>query len=235
MLKFFLLFPLAILAACNSPVVFEEPQPQGVASEDSFRQAYQGSYLCSEDSSLLVIREQDIYQEWAHFIVDERDGQGPDSLLYQRELMGEDGLETSYFLQGHPLPLEKAFVSEEMLVGTLLIRDTLFTIGPRQQVRYFRGHQLLNYQNEDGNWEVMVLAQENNRDLRLFQTKLPEELEALEAITPVQQRLTEEGDEQYLLRPSKRAFRKLLKSDLIFQECGYYEFIPEQQWADFLF
>ncbi|MEM7575320.1 MAG: hypothetical protein AAF433_20600 [Bacteroidota bacterium] len=235
MLKYFLLIPLAILAACDSPVVFEEPQPQGAASEDSFRPAYQGTYLCTGDSSILVVTEQHIYQESAHFIVDERDGHGPDSLLYQRELMGEHGLETRYFLQGHSLPLENTFVSEEMLVGTLLVRDTLFTIGPRQQVRYFRGHQLLNYQSDDGNWEVLALAQENNRDLRLFRTKLPEDIDALEAITPVQQRLTEEGEEQYLLRPSKQAFRKLLKSDLIFQECGYYEFMPEQQWAEFLF
>ena len=235
MYKFLALPLFLLLIACESPVVFEEPQPKGVESENSFRLAYQGSYLCSEDSSILVVAEQHIYQEWAHFIVDERDGHGPDSLLYQDEIMGENGLETRFFLQGHNLPLEDAFVSEEMLVGTLITRDTLFSIGPRQQVRYFRGHQLLNYLRDDGDWEVMVLAQESNRDIRLFQTKLPEDLEALEAITPVERRLTKEGDEQYILRPSKQAFRKLMKSDLIFQECGYYEFIPEPQWSDFLF
>lgn len=229
-------FFFLLLFACEPPVIFREPQPAGIEDETTFRTVYQGDYLCTGDSSVLKIREKDIYLERALFFVDDVDGVGFDSLLRQEEVMTDDeGPQLRYFLEGEPVPLENVLLTDEVFVGTLLIRDTLFSIGQDQRLRYYRGHLVLNHYRDDLNWEVALLSQEINGDLRLSMAKLPEDLAKIEQITPVKKQLTGNGDEQLLLNPSRGEFRQLMQNHVLFEECAYYERIPDYSWVDKLF
>lgn len=234
-MKWIITLALLLLISCESPVVFQEPQPKGVADEESFRVVYQGDYLCTGDSSILKIREKEIYLERALFFVDDVDGSGFDSLLRKEEVMTEDGPAMQYFLKDEPIPLENVLLTDEVFLGTLLIRDTLFSIGTEQRLRYYRGHLVLNNYRDDDRWEVALVSQEVNGDLRLSTAKMPEDLDAIEQITPVLKQLTSQGDEQLVLNPEKGEFRELIRKKLLFEECAYYERLPDYSWLDNLF
>ena len=204
-MKWIIYLSTLFLVACESPVIFEEPQP---------------GYLCTGDSSILKIREKVIYQERAYFFVDDVDGSGLDSLMHKEEVMTEGGIETLYFLEGEPVPLENVLLTDDVFLGTLLVRDTLFSISDRQKVRYYRGHLVLNEQRSDLRWDVALVSQEINGDLRLSVAKEPEEVMEIERITPVKKQLATDGSDQLVLNPSRGEFRQLVRKELLFEECA---------------
>lgn len=226
---------LLIVFGCESPIKFEEPQPSDSPNLSVFPDAYLGNYLCTQDSSVLTVSEQHIYEEIALLIIDEVDGHGADSLLTIKEELTPNGIEKSYFLEGEPLPLEGVIYDGAILVARLIHRDTLFSIGQDQVLRSLRGHLVLNFLRDDEDWDVVLLSQEINGDVQLSMTKYPDDLEALKTITPVTETMTENGEEQLILAPSNKAFRELVKKRMIFEECAYYERLPEYQWLETLF
>jgi len=226
------------LLACDSPVIFEHPQPAGSPPEASFRSAYQGSYLCTADSTVMVIGEDLIYSEYSYILHHQWGDSTEAAPQIRRETtVGEFGPEVRYFLRGESLPLEQVIDREGIFVGRVIHRDTLFQIADDQVLTYFRGYQLLNYLHADGFWEVCLLQQLPSGDVELRITKAPEDMQQLQAITPVSIRPAPNNPrkEQIILSPSRSEFRKLLRKGDIFEDCGYYERMPDYHWSDILF
>lgn len=71
-----------------------------------------------------------------------------------------------------------------------------------------------------------ILSKDEQGNLTLWITKLPEDLEQLKAITPVEDISTSEHT-RYLISPNLAEFRKLLESKLIFEACDYFERIDQ--------
>jgi len=231
---FITIFLLLCFLSCESSVIFEEPQPSQVVDELQIRPIYQGDYLCTSDSSLLKIRDRHIYVENGFSLFDTIDGIGLDTLIREIDIPMDTDVQKVYVLEGEPLPLENVTMNEEVFVGRLIHRDTIFSIEARDhRLRYFRGYLVLNYRRHLGNWEVFLLGLETNGDLRLFAANTPEDLDAVSIITPVKEQFNFlNNEEQYLLRPTKEEFRKLVNKKLVFNECEYYERIPTYEWID---
>lgn len=214
----FSLLLLLTLAACTPPVVFTEAQPDVVPAEDQFSPAYQGVYFCTGDSSIVRISSQAIWKERLLELnttiqdIEETDGVYLDgNLLYIEET-------------NTPVPVQ--FLDEQQISGELLLSDTLFQIGNKQVLKNYRGHQILSTRMSRGNWAVQILSKDEQGNLSLWTTKLPEDLEALEMITPVEDISTEET-QRYRISPNIAEFRKLMESKLIFEACDYFERIDE--------
>ena len=106
-------------------------------------------------------------------------------------------------------------------------RDTLIYLGKDHVLKYFRGHMIINRKLADEKWEVMLLSLDEHLNLALSITSLPEEIEQLEEITPVQD-LSTDDQVQYRISPTVIEFDELLQTQLIFQECDYFYRIPQE-------
>jgi len=63
---FFLALLVVVFFSCETNVVFKEAMPPEIASINSIPPAFQGIFLCEEDSTLIHSEEDVIFQE-SHF------------------------------------------------------------------------------------------------------------------------------------------------------------------------
>lgn len=207
---------LLIYPYCTPPLVFTEPQPEGVAALDRFENHYQGTYFCTGDSSLVKVEANCLYKE--------------KSFTFVTSLAALDSMEDTYFeegkifMNGEAMPFEILYLDDETLAGNYIHRDTLFQIGPKQVLKFYRGHHILNVKIDAQHWNVWLLSKDQFGNMALSKTILPENLSDLAAITPVTD-ISEQDLPQYKISPTKAEFRKLLQTRLIFEECDYYEWI----------
>ena len=76
------------------------------------------------------------------------------------------------------------------------------------------------------NWSVQILSKDDQGNLSLYTTKLPEDLQNLEMITPVED-ISSDDAKRFRISPNIAEFRKLVDSKLIFEACDYFERIDE--------
>lgn len=210
---------LALLfTACTPPVVFTEPQPDVIQEEEQFDPAYQGVYFCTGDSSIVRVNRRVIWKERLLQLnttikdIEETDGVYLDGdILYIEET-------------NTPVPIE--YLDEERITGELLLSDTLFEISNKQVLKNYRGHQILSTKMSNRNWAVQILSKDESGNLSLWTTKLPEDLESLEMITPVEDISTDDV-QRLRISPNIAEFRKLMESKLIFEACDYFERMDE--------
>ena len=211
---------LFVVNSCEAPVVFTDPQPVDLKKRNAFEPQYWGSYYCQSDSSEVNIESDVFYKEktYSALIMMEDIENSPD-------LIWQDGnLYSSFFDQ----LMEIEYQDEEKVFATLTLRDTLFNIDDNQVLKFYRGHQILSRQIDKNKWEVTILSHDVDGNISYSKTKIPGDLEQLKTITPVQ--ILEKSERtQYLLSPSKAAFRKLMKSHLIFEECDFFERINKEE------
>ena len=212
-----LLFLLSILLVsvicCESPVIFTDSQPEGVKSRSAFEPEYEGLYFCESDSSQVRVEAGFLLKEKTFsdlLTLDEIDSM-PD-LIWEGDLL---------YAPVFDQYLEILYRGEEEVFVNLTLRDTFFSVGPTQVLKYYKGYQILSRQLPNKNWDVSVLGQDFEGNITFFTTKIPEDLEALETITPVKD-ISTEDQKQLLLSPTKMEFKKLLKSKLIFEECDHF-------------
>lgn len=205
---------ILIFLRCEAPIVFTEAQPRDVKESIQFENPYQGTFMCTEDSALVRVEPQVIYKEKPFQF-----GVSPAEL---------DTLEDVKWLGDkiYIIPLDEYVdvenLGDTLIVGELWLRDTLFAVGQEQVLKYYRGHQILNKKLSGNRWEVTILSLDEEGNLTLSKTVIPEDLGKLEAITPVKN-ISREDHTQYLLSPTRAEFRKLLEAKLIFEACDTYE------------
>ena len=204
---------LVLVIGCEPPVVFTEIQPHGFKPLNSFSVLYQGAYRCESDSSIVHINRNTVYKEKEYpftlnrFAIDTM----PDVVLEDDEL----------FIPSKQLRLSATFEGDS-IYSKMILRDTIFTISEDQVLTRFKGHHILNFKMKENKWEIAILSLDDNANIILSITALPEDLERLKEITPVKD--ISRGDTiQYELSPTIYEFHQILKEELIFQSCDYYE------------
>ncbi|PSR15329.1 MAG: hypothetical protein DA408_03530 [Bacteroidetes bacterium] len=212
-----LLLANTFLLTCDPPIAFTKPQPDVYPAATAFEPAYQGSYFCTGDSAILHVTDQGIYKE---------------KTIEFETTLEEIKATKGVHLEGDQLyfdrsaePIDLIYLDDNVVSGQLVLRDTLFWLRYGQVLKYYKGHQVLNKKLPNKQWAVQVLSMDEDGNLTLFTTKLPEDLAELEAITPVTDISTEEHT-QYLIAPNVAEFRKLLTTQLIFEACDYFERLP---------
>lgn len=208
------IYLLLALFSCEPPVVFSEDQPAVVPPSPYFQKAYQGVYFCTGDSATVRISEK--------MVVKERNIEF-ESTLEEIESTNGINLDGEYlYIEELDLPIRIEYQDQKTISGSFLLADTLFAIGPKQVLKYYKGHHVLNQHKENEHWETRILSKDQEGNLTLWTTVLPEEIEQLKAITPVEDISTPDKT-RYLIAPNLAEFRKLIDSKLIFEACDYFE------------
>ena len=206
-IKFALLFCLGVVAAsCQPSVVFKEAQPRDVEERVAFDPHYQGVFYCGSDSTWVFLTTTTLYKEKLF------------SLSLDKSDPEQDITEVKKL--GHHVTID--YEDDSTMLYTVTLRDTMFNISPEHVLKYYRGHYILNRQLSAGNWEVKTLLMDDGGNLSLSETKLPQDMADLEAITPVED-ISTERQEQVRIDPTRIAFKRLLRTRLIFEECDYFE------------
>lgn len=198
---------LGLFWSCNPPVVFSEPQPQGVDALTRIPEQFQGSYWCDMDSVNLYIDTHIIYK----------------SKLVAVELAKADlnnTTEASYengrlFLKGlnESVP---ATEKDGVIYSTLNLKDTLFSNKlPTQVLKYFKGHLVLNNKLDDNQWNVQIMTLKPSGALAISKVDYPDNLTDLETITPVKI-INSRKREQILIAPTKAEFDEILDKNVVF-------------------
>lgn len=210
-----ILFFIVLLGLqCSPPIVFTEPQPRDTESQARFEFHYQGNFLCSSDSSLVVINNGTVYKEKSFtFVATKAELEDSGRILYEGDAI---------YVDQSSLPIEVLYQDDSLLAGNLILRDTLFQVGPNQVLKYFKGYEILNIKTTNNQWDVWLLEQDYYGNLVLSRTILPEDILDLKSITAVKDLSTSDLT-QYQLSPSKIEFRKLLSKKLIFESCDHFE------------
>lgn len=200
------------ISCMEPPIVFEEAQPATVPAESQINLLYRGFYFCESDSALVYINKTTVYKEKLFdfaITIDEVD------LI--EELSFVNG---KLYFEDDPSPLP-THVNGDTISSQINLRDTLFDLGPKSVLKYYKGHQILNNQLGPEKWEVNILSLDENLNLKLYSTTLPKDLEALEKLTPVKDISTEQQI-QFKIKPTEMEFGEILKQELIFQECDLF-------------
>lgn len=217
-MKIFTNFILILIALfflnCESPVVFSSPQPVDEPELLSVPQEYRGIYWCEVDSIVLYIEEKIIYKEKkleSKFSVSEIDTSS--SLLFKENLLYSEELKEWF----------PATQENNTIIATITLKDTLFMKQKGQVLKSFKGHLILNEQVEKDLWEVMVFSLKHQDVLSIAMANIPDNLEELEQITPIEKLKTDENKNpvQIKIAPSQAEFDQILSKGLLFNNACY--------------
>lgn len=200
--------------ACEPPVVFMDAQPEGITAKTTFDIDYQGTYFCDSDSAWVQVKPTVVYKEKTFAFVTTR----PE--IEANEYIELDG--NRAFINYFNTYVTVEDIGDGLLAGNVTLRDTLFEIGEKGILKSYKGHEIMNSQFDDGHWQVEILTLDKSGNLSYAKSKEPKDLKALEAITSVNTLVGPEGDTQYEIAPTKTEFKKILKTELVFEECDYF-------------
>ena len=204
---------ILLFATCTEPpVVFTEPQPQGLPPEPYINMMYRGTFFCESDSATVYVKAKTIHKERPFaFAIPKSELDTMKDARLEGEILYIKGFEV-------PVPVE---IVNDTVHADVMIRDTLFEMGSKQVLKSFKGHQILNKELGPRKWEVLILSLDDQLGLRLSAATLPEDLEALEEITPVED-ISTEDQIQLRISPSYMEFNEILQKQLIFEECDIF-------------
>lgn len=195
------------LTSCVPELNFEEAQPTEKKNESKFKNKFQGTYLCIEDSSLLTIDKEKIVQHW-----DIETKITKTQIDSTSELELKDGL---LYVQNNEVPLQINFLGDTALVS-YKFEETIFNISDEQLLRYFKGIYFLNYKKTENSWNVKTLSFNKDGVLSINKIYLEDnEVERIKSMTNVEEITNNKGEVvDYKVRPTKKEMKEILKSNL---------------------
>ena len=202
-------FLFFLISSCQSPVVFSEPQPQGEPELMNIPKAYHGIYWCKTDSISLII-DKDMIATQKKF----------ESQLTMAEVDANPNL---YFENAmlHSKELNQSFPANqtgEIITSEITITDTLYAKSTQNVLKLYKGHLILSSPIEQGAWGVTIISLKSADALSITKAALPENLDAIERITPVSRvkDLESENIIQIQISPSRAEFNQILSQGLLF-------------------
>lgn len=206
-----ILFFLILLSSCDQSwvdVKFTEPQPESVKASNSFDKKVLGTYsnFYNSDQQLIIQKNLMISRSVFKLTIHRNDIE-LDSLSFNN-----DAELISYLNQDGGI----TYISNDSIIRTHIIYDTIFSFSNNQVLKSFKASYYLNYEDSNGLWNVRKL--DINKDTLLFGEILPSDTllrfdyvdrkyEAVEDSGKIENEYTE-----YILSPSKREFKKLVRT-----------------------
>ena len=206
-----------LLYSCQPPVVFGEPQPVGAEVISSIPKSYQGLYWCEFDSTSLFV-DQKAFIKSKEFLVRfaTKDISADSELRFLNNRLYLKG-------RGQSLPAEK---KGDTIISSVFLRDTIFSVGPEQVLKPFKGHLILNTKLDENVWGVVVVSHKGEGIISLASAELPENLSLLDSISPIRTLAKKEDHKvtQILIIPTRKEFELILQNGLLFDaSCTEFE------------
>lgn len=193
----FLLFMVGlILFACESPAVFEKPQPPDVAALGGFPKPIQGKYQSSEDSSFLEITASSLircYDFYLKIHITQLDS--------AQQIIGD----TLFDLKTNKGELIQ--IEGDSIVTRITEYHTLFMIDELNVLKKFKGYYFVNIFVPPDTWEVKKLKFSRGR-LILSSISPKEDIAQLKAITE-----TTQDTSSQVFSPTQKQFKKFVRNE----------------------
>jgi hypothetical protein len=215
-LLYLLIIPLLI--SCDPTVVFLEPQPAGKRDLKSFPSRYRAAYLENDDSSIFIVQAERILEKHEEYLADP-----------VQEILEDDELELtgdSLFMKdmNQVFPVLR---KNDSVFGHIVLYDTVFDILGEGKLRKQGKNYLLNIPG-DSLWIVLKLNFAASGNAYLCDIDYENEMDLIRKHCHVETLLNKEGDpKKYILAPTRREFRTLLKLQT-FTDTAAYTRIPDQ-------
>jgi len=193
-------------------VVFGEAQPQGLKSKSKINKAYRGTFYCEGDETVVNIEKKRVVKSKDFAIgmpLEEIDNS--DELMFKKNELIVIPLNQSF----------PAFNRNDSIFSEITLRDTLFNISEENVLKDYKGHLVLSYKHDSGNWEVIILSLNEYGDIGIAEAFRPEDLEGLKKITPVEE-IPIDNDVQIKISPDYEEFERIISDGLLFKTCDYF-------------
>jgi hypothetical protein len=187
---------LLILCACEPPIRFESPQPEGRKNERSIPRSLIGTYLNPIDSSKLIVSDQHVVS-----ITHERAA----SLLSDMDSVDRVKIkgDTSYVISDEELTLKVVVKKDSVFIHTW-VYDTLYKKPGQDVVRKFKGYYFLNQQIGIYGWRVTKIGKLKH-GVVVGSISREEDLDDLRELTNTSK------DTLFNFSPTGRQFRKFVR------------------------
>lgn len=203
------------LMACEPPVVFSSPQPDGVAALSEIPENYRGIYWCGADSINLLVKENAIYKsKLFNVALSKQEVDATEELTYTNgQLIFKSNFESFPATQ-----------KNDSVFSTVILKDTIFsTRNGNHILKNFKGHLILNNKMIEDSWEVKIISKSENGYLTLSRVDYPENLTNLDSIASIKY-VEDSYREQIIVSPTKAEFGQLLENKIIFgSSCQEFE------------
>ena len=196
------------LSACNpvDQVKFEEAQPTSVSSSSSFSILKRGNYINYQypNMSLQIDKKMITTTMVFHLTVDRYKVEISKSANIDRT---NDSALVSYFNQLGG----ETIINGDSISFSQSIIDTLFQIDENNILKVYKKRYFLNHKMKDSLWQVTKLK--FKRDTLWIGKITPSDTLLQYDYTKVDSVNTEPNTKDYILNPSKKEFKKLMRSD----------------------
>jgi hypothetical protein len=198
-------------------VRFETAQPNGVNESKSFNRKVIGIYInCSNpDEKLTITNNQILNSRTLKLKIHRNDLDFDSTITIDRSIDNE--LKTHFSRDGYNIEIKGDTINASQ---TRI--DTVFMISENQVLKKFKGSYFLNFKQEERFWEVSLLKL--IKDTLLIGQIFPSDtLLRFDFVTKTEEFNSKDSTTktEFLINPSKREFKKLMKPNY-FEKCGCY-------------
>lgn len=190
------IFVALTILACEDPIRFEKPQPEGTIEQHVIPRKYHGRYQSLEDSSILIISRGNIISYY------KRQFKGRIAELdpAERILFSKD----TTFSDEHGKATVKVKHSGAEIAYQYENRETIFSFARHDVLKKFRGYYFLNHETDASHWTVTKLGF-TKEGLVLGSLSSKDDLRRLQELTQ------QKSDTVYNFRPTSKQMKKFIR------------------------
>lgn len=167
---------LILMAACEEPVKFIEPQPQGKSNLSAFPDKFKGLYKSVNDDYTIEITDHLILRTYKSLVSITKNELDSSKNLELKGNMLIDNDNNIFF---------KVTINNDTISGFAIETDSVFNLSNENCLRKFNGHYFLNTKLDDG-YLVQMLTNEGSGKISISAIK-KEEMDNLKAITAAEE------------------------------------------------
>lgn len=206
----------SLLTSCTT-IYFEEPQPKGGKNLKSIPEKFHGEYRLSEEQDLYVNEFNYVVKSFESKKISIEEIHSNENIKITDSLVFDNDLK-----MGIGLPYKRI---NDSIFYNLLTIDTIF-LSDSVILRKLKRNYVLNQTDSSGYWNVMLIEKDKSGDLLISSVGLFDDSEREESMLKPEvdleyffdvTKFKKIGDKKYLIAPTKREFKKLMKKGFFTQ------------------
>jgi hypothetical protein len=214
----YLILSICLISCADYEYVrFETSQPDGVNESKSFNRKIKGEYInCTNSEDKLTITNNMILNSLTlNFKTHRNEIEFDSTLTINRN--NDDELRELFVSEGY-----KVEINGDTIYAVHTEIDTVFLISQNQVLKEFKGSYFLNFKRDENYWEVNRLNLTKDT-LLIGQISPSDTLLRFDFVSKTEEFNDSDSTKttEYSINPSKKEFKKLMKSNS-FEECLCY-------------
>ncbi|WP_235296434.1 hypothetical protein [Portibacter marinus] len=222
------IYLVMVMAACQSPVVFDDTYPKDVEALDAIPEVYEGVYMCESDSTIITINGQHILALEFNFF--------EESVQDMNRRVGCTLIEDEVYIDAIEdcIPIE--YIGEDSIRGQYTTVDTLWKLSPYNEVKPYKGSLVLNQRIDKGEVIISFLSLDSYGNVFYRAINENSDLDAISEITDMEEIEVDRNSEPiYKIKPNRKEFDELFENEEIFIVCEYLMRVNLEEFPNYIF